>query len=465
MSNLDELTRYLGSRSPDQLARILSLRPDVGRGPQVTSLRELAGRLSTDDSLYLALEHVPEPCIQLIHGLVGLGPATPRSVLLDLVAFEDPAAPDLTEFADALGRLSELAVLWPGPEDRWHHDPALDAVVGRPMGLGIPVRVALAQQPRQRLVDLSVAWHLPTKGSNAQLLDRLVTTITDQRRVRAAIDAAPASAAEYLETLAAFQVGEGPPPRHNGGRAIPGEEWAVRRGLLTAGSYYVAELPVEVLLAIRQDRVRLRFTARPPELRARTVDPAMRRSGAAAAAADITGSAAALIDRLERHPAQGLKVDGIGSRELAKVGKALGIDETRVRIDLELLHANGFLAPSGSRVGIAPAAANWRANEPARRYAELVATWFTLAIHPSIGRDADGKVIPAAQFAAFGSAQVLRGALLTLFEEIGDTGAVDNPSALARLVRWYRPIFRCTPAEIEADPRVRAVYLGEGDRG
>lgn len=448
MSTVDGLTRYLTSRSPDGLARILSLRPDARAGAPVDTVAELAGRLSTAESLHRVMQGVPETSIRLIHAMLGFGPSTTRSALLDFIDFDDPDKPDIAEFDDALRHLSDRAVAWPGADDRWYHDPVLETMVGRPLNLGIPVRAALAGQDRQRFVDVSRAWGLPTTGSTAQLLDRLVAIMTDHSRVRAEIAAAPAAAGAYLEVLAAFQVGEGPPPRDPSPNT--GEEWAIQHGLLTPGRHYTPELTVEPLLAVRHDRVRLRFVARPPELRLRSIDPNVLRSGAAAAAADAAASVAALIDRLGRHPAAGLKAGGIGSRELVKIGKALGIDETRVRIDVQLLHTMGFLAPAGLQIGVAAASARWRDAEPAHRYAQLVALWYALRIHPSIGRDQEGKVLPAAGPAAFGSAAPTRIALLALFEEIGSTSAVDNPAVLPELVGWHRPLMNATPAAIEA---------------
>jgi len=175
------------------------------------------------------------------------------------------------------------------------------------------------------------------------------------------------------------------------------------------------------------------------------------RSGAAAAAADATASLAALIDRLGRSPAAGLKAGGIGSRELVKIGKALGLDETRVRIDLELLNHLGFLTTADGRVGITRAAAGWRAAEPAHRYPELVAVWWTLPIHPSIGRDAEDKVIPAADRGYRpGSARLLRIAVLTVIDELGPDRFVEDPATLPGLLRWHRPLQYADEASIAA---------------
>ncbi len=455
---------YLSSRTAEQLAGILRRRPDATWGAPITGLPDLAERLSSTDSLHRALQHVPEPCLQLLHGIVALGPSTTSAALRAFIRGPDePAAHPPAAGADAdtavpgfLRRLEELAVVWPDG-DRLVRDRALTELVPRPLRVGPTLPLCLGRLSRAELSAIAGACGLPTSGSAAALTDRLIDLLADRGRVSALLADAPAAVRSHLEQLAIAQArGDQMPARARA--QLEGENWLRRRGLLFSGDYYPPEIPAEVVLAVLGPRVRMPFTPTPPEYLAHTVSADAIARGTAASAADATQSVASLIDRLSRTPAAGLKAGGVGSRELVKIGKALGIDQSRVRFDLEVLAELGVLDGVNGAVGVAPVAANWRAAEPAGRFADLVAIWWTLPVHPTIDRDEDGKTLPAASGAGRGgagvsagvSAEHLRGAVLSLIADLGPDRAVGDSSALAALLAWHRPFTRNDGRQIAA---------------
>ena len=180
-----------------------------------------------------------------------------------------------------------------------------------------------------------------------------------------------------------------------------GEIWARRRGLLFGGQYYSPEVPVEVALAVRT--ISVSFHPDPPALAVQSVagfaSPASLSDAAAAAAADFTETVAGLLDSLSRSPLPALKAGGIGTREVARVAKMLGVPDGLVRLALELIRALGLLAGAGGGVtgGVhtAPAGVTWRADEPSTRFADLAVAWWGLPVTPSLTHDPDGKAIPA----------------------------------------------------------------------
>ena len=449
MSTSGTLADFLATRSPEQLAGILRRRPDADWGAPVADLTDLAERLGGAVSLDRALQRVPEPGLQLCHGVVALGPSTTMPALLGLLTDTDDP-PDLASAVrDHLDRLTDLAVVWPDGDRLWHQ-PALDELIGRPMGIGVPVARWLERLGRTEIAAMAGTWGLSASGSRATMAGRLVALLTDPDRVRAALAGAPEAARQHLAVVAAAQARREPLP-YRGREAWEGENWARRRGLVFAGDYHAPEVPVEVVLAVLGPRTRLVFTPRPPDHVAHAVPAEAIDRGAAAAAAEATQSVAALIDRLGRTPATALKAGGIGHRELIKIGKTLGVDEFRLRLDFELLRELGVLAGTDAAVGVAPDGASWRAGEPGRRYAELVGAWWMLPVHPTAGRDPDGKVLPAiGRRVADGTAGFLRGAALLLIDELGPERALGDAPALAAQLAWHRPLTAPDGPSVEA---------------
>lgn len=441
MSGSGTLVDFLSSRSPEQLATILRRRPDATWGAPLAGVEDLAERLAGPPSLHRALQETPEPGLQLCHGIVALGSGTTMTALSTFLPdTDDPADRDAAVLAQ-LNRLQDLALVW-FDDDRLRHDPALTDLIARPFGLGLCVSLWLDRLSRPEVASIAAACGLSIKGSAAVVAGRLVALLRDPDRVRVLLADAPPAAREHLEQLAAAQAGARAMPSR-GRVQLEGENWARHRGLLIGGDYLSPEVPVEVVLAVMGPRTRMAFTPRPPQYSGHVVASADIDRGAAAAAAEATQSVAALIDRLRRIPAAGLKAGGVGNRELTKIGRALGVEDWRVRFDLEILRDLSSLAGDGGAVGIGPAAASWRSTEPAQRFADLVVAWWTLPIHPTIDRDDDGKLLPAVgRRTADGTAALARGMFLSQIVEMGAGRAPVTPADVSGQLAWHRPAGR-----------------------
>ena len=170
------------------------------------------------------------------------------------------------------------------------------------------------------------------------------------------------------------------------------------------------------------------------------VPPQSLASSAAAAATDFTETVAATVDLLTRAPVPGLKAGGIGSREVTKAGKALGIDERQLRLALELIRQLGLLTGAQRRVTTTPGAAAWRAAEPAARFADLAAAWWGLPVTPTITHDDDGKPIPAVGGrTADGAGRTMRSTVIEMIAATPSGSGLISPDSLVERMNWQLP--------------------------
>ncbi len=447
------LTEFLASRTPEQLAAILRHRPDVRRGAPVTGLANLAARLADQSSTYAAITNLPMPGIQLLHAAIAAGAAPTHERLLTILAFGDrPAAQQHAAVDAVVGELQDRALAWPLDDGTLLVEPAVAGVIDHPMNIGMTVRAHLNQVGRYELERMCAQWHLPYRGGQAANRSRLAAVLTDPDRVQAVVAGAPRRVQEYLTQLAVTQLAGTSSTMVRPRETKDGETWARQHGLVFGGDYYlVPELPVEVLMAVGPGMARITFEPDPPADLTRPVDAAAARTAAAAAAGEFTQSVAALADRLSRTPAAELKAGGIGNREVSKIAKALDVADAQVRFGLELLRDLGLLAGVDAAVGVAPAAADWRGADPADRYCDLATVWWGLPIHPTIDRDDEGKPIPAVgRRAGFGSAAELRAATLTLAAELPDGVGIAGPAELDRWLAWLRPALAARSEDVAA---------------
>ena len=173
-------------------------------------------------------------------------------------------------------------------------------------------------------------------------------------------------------------------------------------------------MPIEIILAVRAGELVVSFDPDPPESTTSPLTAAAIIAGAAGAAAEFTETVAAVLDSIGRSPPPALKAGGVGAREVTRIAKGIGSDDTRVRFALELIRDVGLLGAVGDRVGINAQAAAWRAAEPSSRFADLVVIWWGLPVMPTISRDVDGKAIPAVdERAVDAEAMTLRWAVIS----------------------------------------------------
>jgi hypothetical protein len=171
-----------------------------------------------------------------------------------------------------------------------------------------------------------------------------------------------------------------------------------------------------------------------------------------------------LLETLGAAPIPELRSGGLGVREVRRLAKVTGIDETRLGLVLELAAAAGLIASglpdpqpvSGEPPYWAPTVAADRFDEapPADRWYLLATTWLDLPARPGLigARGPDAKPYAALSDSLYSTAAPLdRRLLLAMLAELPSGAAVDKSTASAALI-WRRPRWarRLQPAQVAA---------------
>ncbi|GIF48841.1 XPB/Ssl2-like helicase family protein [Asanoa ferruginea] len=378
------LLSWLGLRSPEELAAIMSRRRDTVAGTPLSDLDTLAARLERDGSVAAALSTVPLPRAQVVEALAGLGGPGVGLDRLARVLSRDPHDPDL---ADALADLAELALVWPDDTGTLRMATPLWTYTEFPLGLGPPAATLLEAVDREKLAGIAAAWGLR--------LDRprpaIAALLADPERVRATVDAGPEEARALLAELALH----GPAVELVTVRPDPAVGWALDRGLLIADGWRRATMPGEVVSALRGAGWRAPFDPRPPVLAVQLAPAAAVDREAVAAGTVAVRLVGALLDTAERTPFAFLKSGGVGARELRRVAKLIEADETEARLWLEVAYAAGLLGLVDETVAPTPAYDEWRGTTPGERLATLASAWWTLPNVPTAtARPGGGPPLP-----------------------------------------------------------------------
>ncbi|MDR7279145.1 helicase-associated domain-containing protein [Catenuloplanes atrovinosus] len=447
------LVRWLAGRSPDQLARILLHRPEsvhAGTGSRPAAppsdLSALAERLQRPAALHAALRAQPLPSHELLGLLTHLGRRhrpVPRATLahqLGLTA-DDPG------LTAALDRLAAAALAWPDHEDGLHIPTELARAFPHPLGLGADAARLYRETPADRLRQIAVALGRPDPGPRRDDAYAAVrAALADAPAVRDLADTAPPEVRDLLHAMAAGLPVATPDPARSGA-----QDWAVSRGLL-AFSGWRLEMPAEVATALRGPGWTPPFTPDPPLPKPVpvTADAVARESAAAAHAA--VQHVTALLDAISATPAAALKTGGVGSRELTRLGKAIGVPAAEARFWLVLAHAAGLVdavydrsvgyGMDPTRYAVTGEHARWQRLSPARRLTALLRRWPTLA--PAALATHRGGFGPAGAALAphplDAVAPRLKTGLLDLLAALPDGAGLPAPFAAGPAVGWHRPL-------------------------
>jgi len=344
------LAAWLRTRSDEQLATLLTLRPDVAR-PAPSDVVGLATRLAVPVSVDRALDELDAGTLQVLDVVLL---ATTDGVARDDIALALPGAP----VESALELLTDRALLW--GDDVLHAPEPVRRAVKHPAGLG-----RLRTPPP------------------ADVEGDLATADDDERAV--------------LDALA----GENPVgrlPVDNRGTAPAGPaRRLLQRGLLTRVDAATVELPRQYGLALRgnQPYGPVRTRPEPPTTQR---DPAVLDRRAAGAALETVGRVEELLTALEEDPAGLLRSGGMSIRDQKRLAKALGVDETAVAFLVELAHVAGLLDLGGPhRDEWLPSRGydTWREQALPERWALLAAAWLdSVRLISLVGqRDPAGKAV------------------------------------------------------------------------
>lgn len=444
--NGSTLTAWLSGLEVSRLEQVLAARADAVSPPEPRSFSELADRLQRPASVALALPRLALPHLQVAEALATLGPA-PRAALGDLLGVS--GAESARGLDEALGALTDSALVWPDGEGLLRMAAPLRQVWEAPLGLDAPLARLLADMTSEELRRMLVALGVRTTGTTKQQrLTALVDHHTDPERVAAVVSGAPAATRGLLERRASHETGQPESPTEfvilgvPHADAEPGARWALERGLLVQDRrrYGATHMPAEVALALRGADWHAPFEPVPPPVRSTPVTSAEVDREAAAAAAAFAAHAASVLAVCSASPPTRLKSGGVGARELSRIGKAAQCDDIVVRLALETAYHAGLLARDSSQVAATEGYDAWAEREPAEQLAVLLQAWRTLPLTPAQSRDADGKAMPALAGTppCDGCVQARYG-LLTAAAHLPAGQGVKSAAELGPQVAWYRP--------------------------
>lgn len=416
------LGSWLADLPDESLIRLLELRPDLAQPPP-GSIAALAARAQARQSVRAATDELDFLRLAVLDALLVLeadAAAVPVTELLALIGERAPA----DAVHEALTDLIERALCWGSPQQP---DGALrvaaEAGAGLPWHPGQVTREDPELSPERIMAALD-----DLDAPQRDLLDKLVTG-SPIGRTR---DAAP-----------------GAPPEHPVPRLLAA-------GLLRRIDDETVILPRLVGQVLRGEQPGP-VALRAPEPMVSQTTAADVDAAAAGAVIDLLRELDVILASLGDSPVPELRSGGLGVREVKRLAKTTGVDETRLGLLLEVaatarLIAADFPDPASVDQRDWPDADGpyWAPTVLADRFAErptaerwqlLAATWLDLPARPGLigSRGADGKPRAALSTPLFSTAAPLdRRLLLGMLAELPVGAGADAVSASQALV-WRRP--------------------------
>ena len=432
------LGSWLAGLPDERLIRLLELRPDLAQPPP-GSIAALAARAQARQSVRAATDDLDFLRLAVLDALLVLQADSAPVPTAKLLALIGDRAPE----ADVVGALEELrqrALVWGEAAVR----VAADA------GAALP-------------------WH----PGQVTLED---TSLTGEQ-IAGLIDGLDHAQLEVLEKLL-----EGSPmgrtrdaaPGAPADRPVP---QLLAMGLLRRIDAETVILPRHVGQVLRGEHPGpLRLTAPDPVVSTTSRDDVD--AAAAGAVIDLLRELDVLLQTLGAAPVSELRSGGLGIRDVKRLAKAIGIDEPRLGLILEVAAAAGLIASgmpdpepaAGDAPYWAPTVATERfsAMSPAERWHLLAGTWLDLPGRPALigSRGPDAKPYGALTDSLYSTAAPLdRRLLLGVLSELPPGAGVDAATASAALI-WRRPRWarRLQPQPV-ADLLAESHALGLVGRG
>ncbi|OBK90961.1 helicase-associated domain-containing protein [Mycolicibacter sinensis] len=414
------LGSWLADLPDEGLIRLLELRPDLAQPPP-GSIAALAARAQARQSVRAATDELDFLRLAVIDALLVLdadAAAVPVGDLLTLIGERAPAE----AVHEAIADLIERALCWGS-----HQPPDGVLRVAAEAGAGLPWHPGQVTQedPATEHIAGAIA---DLDGPQRDLLDKLLAG-SPIGRTR--------------------DAGPGAPPEHPVPRLLAA-------GLLRRIDDETVILPRLVGQVLRGEQ--------PGPTALRAPDPVVSQTtatdvdaAAAGAVIDLLRELDVLLTSLGDTPVPELRTGGLGVREVKRLAKTTGVDETRLGLLLEVaatarLIASDYPDPTTVDQREWPDADGpyWAPTVLADRFAErptaerwqlLAATWLELPARPGLigSRGADGKPRAALSTPLFSTAAPLdRRLLLGMLAELPVGAGADAVSASQALI-WRRP--------------------------
>ncbi|GGM33445.1 hypothetical protein GCM10011608_17400 [Micromonospora sonchi] len=445
------LADHLRSLPDESLAALLQQRPDLVV-PVPADIAALAIRAQSRVSVSRALDELDRFTLQIMDAArltrdPADGTTSVDGVLAMATAGPHPPAP--TAVRAAVDRLRARLLLY-GPDHRLQLVGGIDEISPYPAGLGRPA---------------------------AELDPRTAALCADPAKLRRTLLAAPPSARAILDRLAAGPpVGSVPPgalqapaagaedelpPDETNGGAPTGSpvRWLVDHRLLVrvaggkGGTTGMVELPREIGLLLRRDTGPLGpLSTSPPPVAAVGREPKAADSAGAGQTMEVVRHTEALLEQLAAEPAPVLRSGGLGVRDLRRLARATGLDESTAALLLEVAYAAGLtgeveLPGSAARYGVdqqvLPAAGYelWRAGSLAQRWEQLARAWLTMTRQAGLVGQRDDRDRPITVLSAEAEragAPATRRAVLGVLAEL-EPATAPTADEVQALLEWRAP--------------------------
>ncbi|MEO3743617.1 helicase-associated domain-containing protein [Plantactinospora sp. B5E13] len=437
------LADHLRALPDEALAALFRLRPDLVV-PVPTDLSALAARAQSRVSVARALDGLDEFTLRILDAArltrTGDDAETSTEAIVTLAVGEGGGSrrrTGRTAARTAVDRLRALFLLY-GLEQSLRVSAGVDEVCSPyPAGLGRPA---------------------------AELDPETAALVADPARLRRTLLAAPPPARAILDRLAA-----GPPVGTLPAAApAPGAEpaspvsWLVEQKLLvpvpeTGGAPNrpaAVELPREVGLLLRRDAGPLGpLRPQPPTVTGADREPKAVDSAGAGQAMEAVRHTEALLEQLADEPAPLLRSGGLGVRDLRRLTKAGGLDESTTALLLEVAYAAGLLGEvdlpgaattrTGADQQILPTAGyeGWRDASLAHRWEHLARAWLTMTRQVGlVGQrdDRDRAITLLSPEAERAGAPAVRRAVLGILDDL-PPGTAPTPDDVVALLAWRAP--------------------------
>lgn len=403
---LTALGRDLSGRTPAELDRLLSLRPDlIAAAP--ASLEQLSLLCASRASVHEAVLGLDRAELDALERAVVAGPET---------AANSPGIAGLRDRA--------LICAPPAPHSStaWTLTPGAELALGRhPAGLGRPVAQLRAERASTGARP-GETWVRPGEP-------------VDLRGV-------PAPAREVLARFAGRPLGSlrdaARPPDAGAPEARP-VDWLLARDLLIAVDARHVEAPREVGLALRGDP----WAGHPPRMpvpRGPAVSARLRDNASAAAVVELVRGLRELRAELRGRPLEVLRAGGVGVRERRRLAAALG---ARLEVSDRLLGfalLAGLIEQREHDEAWQPSAGPFEALDIPTAHGHVLACWWDAELIPAAVGSArtDGSVIvPLTAGAAFEHAPHLRDAVVGALAATQDAAPTEDEVLVA--AQWLRP--------------------------
>ncbi|MGN9774617.1 helicase-associated domain-containing protein [Micromonospora sp. H33] len=446
------LADHLRALPDESLAALLQQRPDLVV-PVPADISALAIRAQSRVSVARALDGLDQFTLQILDAArltrdPSDGTTSIDAMLAMATAGATPPAPATVRAA--VERLRSLLLLY-GPDDRLQLVGGIDEISPYPAGLGRPAAeldlrtAALCADPAKLRRTL-----LAAPPSARAILDRLAAGPPVGTVPPGALQAPPVGAEDDL-----------PPDQTNGGAPTGSPvRWLVDHRLLVpvttgrSGGAGTVELPREIGLLLRRDTGPLGpLRTSPPPVSAAPREPKAVDSAGAGQTMEVVRQAESLLEQLAAEPAPVLRSGGLGVRDLRRLARAVGLDESTAALLLETSYAAGLTGElelpgavttrHGADQQVVPSAGYevWRAGSLAQRWEQLARAWLTMTRQPGlVGQrdDRDRPITVLSPEAERAGAPAVRRAVLQVLADLEPATAPTSEEVL-ELLDWRAP--------------------------